>query len=52
MTFRDGDLLWLLLGIPVLAALPVLAWWLREHRDTQEQPQEITVPEGHGHLRK
>jgi Ca-activated chloride channel family protein len=29
VTFRDGDLLWWLLAVPVLAGLPILAWWLR-----------------------
>lgn len=30
MTYRNADLLWLLAGIPLLAALPLLAWRLRE----------------------
>lgn len=42
MTFRDGDLLWLLLGIPVLAALPVLAWWLRERAMRRFGDAEVT----------
>lgn len=29
MTWRSDDLLWLLLLIPVVAALPLAAWWLR-----------------------
>lgn len=30
MTFRDGDLLWWLAALPLFAALPLIAWRLRE----------------------
>ena len=29
MSFRESELLWLLLVIPVLAGLPIFAWWRR-----------------------
>ncbi|MDQ3037540.1 MAG: VWA domain-containing protein [Myxococcota bacterium] len=29
MSFRESDVLWLLALVPVLAALPVFAWWMR-----------------------
>lgn len=34
MTWQHGDLLWLLLAVPVLAGLPLFAWW-RRRRATQ-----------------
>ena len=29
MSWQHGDLLWLLLAVPLLAGLPVFAWWPR-----------------------
>lgn len=43
MSFRDSDLLWLLAAVPLLGALPVLAWWLRKRATQRFGSPETTA---------
>ncbi len=42
MSFRESDLLWLLLLVPVLAGLPVFAWWRRRRATARFGNPETT----------
>lgn len=41
MTWQHPGLLWLLLGVPVLALVPILAWWLRQRATARFGDPEI-----------
>jgi Ca-activated chloride channel family protein len=43
VTFRDPDLLWLLVALPIAAGLPLLAWWLRERATRRFGDPAITA---------
>ncbi|MEC7523771.1 MAG: VWA domain-containing protein [Myxococcota bacterium] len=41
MTWQHPDLLWLLLAVPALAALPLFAWWRRRHATARFGDREV-----------